>query len=227
MKPLAASTALVALTFAAFGVAASLGACGGGVGGSTGSTGTGGGTSSSSASSSSSSGDGGGGGQPATTCTTLCDHVAAISCQAWTTCPADCADKLGSPAECAGAFDALITCWSKNLMNFACTALQILPPSACKAEEEAFYQCVAPDMVDTSCICSAGVGSSGQDKCARKTACGMSEYAAVCQVGMNGDWDCSCYDKETLLGTCTEAADLMPHCDNMIGCCTAYFCAPK
>lgn len=170
-------------------------------------------------------GTGGSGGSELSACDKLCEHVRNIACSSWKDCDVDCANKLGAPADCAGAFDALLGCWVDHMVDFVCTQTQVIPPGACLAEEEAFHECFeSPSGVDTSCICSSGVGNTSDTSCGRKTLCGASEYGSVCAASEAGPWTCACYDGTTLLGTCSEPSDLMPHCDNKLGCCTVYFC---
>jgi hypothetical protein len=191
---------------------------------------TGAGTASSAASgtaatSAASSGSAGGGGTAAASpfqedCDVLCEHVQNIVCTSFPGCAEECPNALGAPEECRDAFGVLLDCWLANLQKFACTAIQILPPYECYAEEQALAQCIGGQSgVDADAGCAGQVCNSSDDTCSCKTFCASSELKSACSAGDNG-WVCSCYAGPALLGTCTQVET---SCDNYTGCCAAYF----
>ncbi len=159
-------------------------------------------------------------------CVPFCAHLAEISCNILPDCLNDCHNHLNAPADCVPEADALLACWEANAQEFVCTQVQVLPPAGCAPQETAFNKCVANQGIDTSCICSVGVGvGDGVNTCSRKTTCGAVEYVQTCQKLTEGEpWTCSCFANSGLLGTCTEA-DAAQHCSNMYGCCVPLFCA--
>jgi hypothetical protein len=184
----------------------------------------------SSGSGSSGAGGGTGGSMGFGPCDQICAHIADIQCQAWPSCLSDCNSKFHAPPDCEDEMQALLECWAANLSDLTCTDLQVLPPQACQPLEDAYGECfkgaTADGGIDTSCICSAGVGSSADDSCARRTTCNNNEYRAVCKSQSPGmPWTCSCYNATTLIGTCSEPEAMDPHCDNTQGCCAAFYCA--
>lgn len=159
-------------------------------------------------------------------CVPFCQHLADIGCNILPDCLNDCHNHLNAPADCVPEADALLACWEANAQEFVCTQVQVLPPVGCQPQETAFNTCVANQGIDTSCICSVGVGvGDGVNTCSRKTTCGNIEYVQTCQKLMDGEpWTCSCFANSGLLGTCSEA-DGAQHCSNMYGCCVPLFCA--
>lgn len=159
-------------------------------------------------------------------CIPFCDHLTEIACNILPDCLNDCHNHLNAPADCVPEADALLACWEANAQDFVCTMVQVLPPAVCQPQESAFNSCVANQGIDTSCICSVGVGvGDGVNTCSRKTTCAAIEYVQTCQKLNEGEpWTCSCFANSGLLGTCSEA-DAAQHCSNMYGCCVPLFCA--
>ncbi|MFO0587573.1 MAG: hypothetical protein U0441_08540 [Polyangiaceae bacterium] len=217
---------LIASSFTLVTALALVSGCGGGSASS--STGGGG-----AATTTSAGGTGGAGGATTTTTTTtdnscklFCDHLASINCNILQDCENDCKNHLNAKADCVDEADALLACWEANQDQFVCTMTQVLPPDVCQPQEKAFNSCVKGDMIDTSCICSAGVGvGDGVNNCSRKTSCATAEFVQTCQKLAEGQpWTCSCFANGGLLGTCSEDA-AFEHCSNMYGCCVPLFCA--
>jgi hypothetical protein len=161
-------------------------------------------------------------GNPLSGCTELCAHIDAIQCKVWPNCATECANMLGAPAACAAEFAALLDCWVKNENAFTCTMTQVVPPAACQAVESAFHDCVKgtiPAGSDAGCPTQFWVCNSTDSSCGCKTQCAANELRLQCAT-QGAFLACACYDADTLLGTCTQAAG---PCDNTAGCCAPFF----
>jgi hypothetical protein len=170
-------------------------------------------------------GTGGGGGEeptpPPARCGELCDHLSQSNCFVWSSCADDCAAYLDGGAACASAFEALLGCWADQKTDFACIPSQIVPPAACKAQEDAFRGCAQGQTRSDTNGCTGQSGTTGSDICNGSTSCAaVGELRSACTKRADGTWQCACRINQSLLGTCTEPT---APCDHEKGCCTAFF----
>ncbi|MRG95833.1 hypothetical protein [Polyangium spumosum] len=170
-------------------------------------------------------GAGGAGGEgpspPPARCGELCDHVAQINCFVWSKCADDCAAYLGAEEACEGAFEALLGCWADQKADFACIPSQVVPPAACKAEEEAFRACAQGQTRPETSACVGQSCTSGSHVCSCSTTCAaVGEMRSACTMRADGTWQCACRENQSLRGTCEEPKGA---CDNQEGCCAAFF----
>ena len=171
------------------------------------------------------SGTGGSGGGepmlPPARCGELCDHLSQIKCFVWSSCAEDCEAYLGAEKACQGAFEALLGCWADQKADFTCIPSQVVPPAACKAEEDTFRACAQGQTRTDTSACTGQSCTTGADVCICSTSCaGVGELRSSCTARSDGTWQCACRTDKSLLGTCTEP---MGGCHNQEGCCAAFF----